>query len=156
MITKKLKKLKKPIVKNESVKINDDLFNVIIKIQEKLNSPLFTDGLKSINEKVQNIEDILYDPDNGIYSRIKSLETVVLEKLQTIKNDSENSNQIIVSEKEKLKINEERINVLEKKQSELITWRNTITWVFAVIILPTAGFVIKTIWNFLSTHVQIS
>lgn len=151
----------------------DSLERTLGHIQEKLKSAhVLNGGFDRLMEKVDSIEGTqekilgelntvkatIYDPDTGIYSRIKAVDDRGDERGHAFdKSISEiKVAQDKISETTKEHADEvEKVKDLEKKVEELTKWKataNKIIWAIVVPIVTTFG---KIIYDFLAAHVQL-
>lgn len=139
------------MIKKNSL-IDQDLFQTLINIQEKLNSPIFNGGFETVvsaiediresgrktEEFVENINKTIYEPDEGLFSRIKTVEQQSNDKDQEIRLKITETNNSILS----------RLNSLEKSRD---FW-NKLFW---VLVPAFAGMFFKVCYDVISTHVMI-
>lgn len=151
----------------------DSLERTLNHIQEKLKSAhVLNGGFDRLMEKVDSIEGTqekilgelntvkatIYDPDTGIYSRIKAVDDRNDERAHAIdKTISEiKVSQEKIAETTKNHSDEvQKVKELEKKVEDLSKWKanaNKIVWAVVVPVVTTFG---KIIYDFLAAHVQL-
>lgn len=117
-------------INNESYNSNiDTLLYKVDKIEE-------VTGLSM--SKIEAMNNLLYDPEHGIFSRVKSVE---------------NSSEIISR-------NENNINIMKSDIRDIILWKNKVISIAKWIIVTVAGaaitLIIKLVYDYLNGHVVIN
>lgn len=151
----------------------DSLERTLGHIQEKLKSAhVLNGGFDRLMEKVESIEGTqekilgelntvkitIYDPDEGIYSRIKAVDDRSDERAHTLdKSISElKVEHNKTSDTTKLHAEEvDKIEDLEKKIDELSKWKSNVTKIIWAVLVPIATTFGKIIYDFLAAHVQL-
>jgi uncharacterized protein Yka (UPF0111/DUF47 family) len=151
----------------------DSLERTLLHIQEKLKSAhVLNGGFDRLMEKVDSIEGTqekilgelntvkvtIYDPDTGIYSRIKAVDDRNDERAHAI---DKSIAEIKVSQDKLVETTKnhaeevQKVKDLEKKVDDLSKWKSNtgkIVWAVVVPVVTTFG---KIIYDFLAAHVQL-
>lgn len=155
------------------VAVIDRLETVLGSIQEKLKSAhVMNGGFDRLMEKIDTIETTqekilgemngvkatIYDPDTGIYSRIKAVDDRSDERIHSLdksiselKSDQKKSDETL--QKQALEV--DKVKELEKKVDELTKWKANATKMIYAIVVPIATTFGKIIYDFISQHVQL-
>jgi hypothetical protein len=157
---------------NERHAANPELVTMFLNLQEKLNSPVFNGGFDRLFAKVEGIEasqratammveslnKLVYEPDDGLFSRIKRVEGVNVVELQKISNSQEKFKEDLEEMKVTLKgsvSTTSEVGELKTKVAELATWRSDLSrklWILIPVILTLLG---KIGWDVISAHVVV-
>ena len=160
---------------------NDRVFQLLAEIQAKLNAPALNGWFETLMYKVDKIEetqdkileevsalsDTIYDPDNGIFARIKSVENADLEELHRLEKDFLEMQSWKESEKKKteelhsiLLEKQDKIREMERQIEDLTQWKASISGMsrWAAITIGGGGvsMLIKVIYDYLSCHIHFS
>jgi vacuolar-type H+-ATPase subunit I/STV1 len=142
--------------------MNGGFSNLMYKIEkiEQSQSQLVT--------KVDEIREVLYDPDNGLYARIKSVEngSAELERVQELEEQLHSIQNWKISEEkiaQKEELNDENIAKIINQHSEVIkelqTWHQkqaaATKWLSITIGTAILGTIGKLIHAYISSHIQI-
>lgn len=128
--------------------LDSDFLAILINIQEKLNSPVFNGGFETLaasvediklsqhktEEHITSINKTIYEPDQGLFSRIKAAEKKQEDNDNTLKHEIAEMKTQLIS------LNETRAN-----QRKLL-------W---IVIPGSLGLVIKTLWDVISAHITL-
>lgn len=139
--------------------LDRDLFAVLINIQEKLNSPVFNGGFERLQGTVDTIAELqqkmqddfsavnkaIYEPDVGLYARVKSVEKTDIEHHVAI--------EVRVKALEEQKISSENHGKLAERVKKLED-RGTSLKKFMYVAVPLfATGIAKVIYDFVVEHV---
>lgn len=146
-----------------------DIIALLNTLENKLNHTVFNGGFdtllnnvemierqqKQLLEKFEELNAVIYEPDNGLFSRIKRAENLYSDEIKDLKRnvvemkdwrrnlEDEDSGALVRIEK--------NIKILD----DLSVWKNTVTKA-VVAALGTVGLMfVKTIWDFISNHVVL-
>ena len=142
--------------------MNGGFSNLMYKIEkiEQSQSQLVT--------KVDDIREVLYNPDNGLYARIKSVEnrTVKVDQFEELEDQIESiqswkSREERLAEKEEL--NDENLAKIINQHSEVIkelqSWHQkqtaAVRWIIITAATAIVGLVGKLIHAYIFNHIQI-
>lgn len=147
--------------------------STLIQIQDKIKSSnVLNGGFSTLMEKVTNIEEsqekildevnslkeIIYHPDNGLFSRIKNVDNISTDKvhlldksLSEIKIKQEND----LREYEKLEKNIQSIENLADKIEDITKWKTNFNKLLWAITIPIFTTFIKIFYDFFAAHVQL-
>lgn len=114
--------------------------------------------------KVDSIHDAIYQPDNGIYARLKSVEQIKLDDIDQIEKDvydlkSWKHNEEKTFERENIIVenNKNLIQLHNQQIKELITHKDRVTtiikWIFVTISTGILTLVGKIIYDFITGHI---
>lgn len=152
--------------------ISSDLVNMFLTLQEKLNNPVFNGGFDKLlmkvdaietaqnkaNEFVHSINKTIYEPDSGLFSRIKQAESDNSKELTRIATAQEGLKAEFGSMSSALKTGAELANdfkALKLRVDQLEEWKKNLStklWVIIPIILTLLG---KAFFDFISLHVYM-
>ena len=150
--------------------INSDIVSMFLSLQEKLNSPLFNGGFDKLFLKVENIEanqkqtselidtinKTIYEPDDGLFSRIKHVEKLNSEKLTAVANAQEqlklDLSEVKQSIKDNLKVTDS-LKDLKIEVEHIKKWKDTINKGLWILIPAVGGTLVKFAWDFVISHV---
>ena len=152
--------------------LSSDLVNMFLSLQEKLNSPVFNGGFdqlymkiesieetqKEINSLVASINKTIYEPDEGLFSRIKKAETENKTELQHIFLAQKGLKDDVTEMKDSLKKGSMLVtdfNDLKNQVDNIIQWRNDMNkklWIIIPIILSLLG---KVGFDFIIAHIAL-
>ena len=153
-------------------------------IQDKLhNAHVLNGGFDRLMERIQSIEDTqvkildeveivkktIYDPDNGIYSRIKDNNTEITENLHELdktiieiklKRDSETkitaeADAVIKQSLELVKRDIKDFETLKPKVEEFSKWKSNVNKVVLAIAVPVITTFAKVLYDFFALHVLL-
>lgn len=125
------------------------------------------DSQEKILEQISELHEAVYDPDDGLFARIKNVEKIGSEEVMTLdkelyelkswrENEKKNLNEIKIS----VDRNAETLKQLETKVEELKSWKSsvsgTLRWIFVTMTTTTLGILSKLLYDFLSGHIKIS
>lgn len=146
-----------------------DIIALLNTLENKLNHTVFNGGFdtllnnvemierqqKQLLEKFEELNAVIYEPDNGLFSRIKRAENLYSDEIKDLKRnvvemkdwrrdlEDEDSGALVRIEK--------NIKILD----DLSVWKATVTKA-VVAALGTVGLMfVKTIWDFISNHVVL-
>lgn len=157
---------------NSTPDVNSELISMFLNLQEKLESPVFNGGFDRLFTKVEaieasqkttatvveNLNRLVYEPDEGLFSRIKKVEGVNLIELQKIAQAQEKFKEDLEEMKETLKEgvgNSKDFNDLKMKVTSLEAWRSDLgrkLWVLIPVVLTLLG---KIGWDVIATHISL-
>jgi len=137
--------------------LDSDLFSVLINIQEKLNSSVFNGGFETLVSTVDamrttqeqmhtdfsDMKEAMYEPDNGLYARVKTVEKNQDEKIQTVEKHQGEKN----AEIEKITTD---LTSRVKKLEELKINLNKVLWAAGPVFLGLLG---KFAYDLIVNHV---
>lgn len=152
--------------------LSSELINMFLTLQDKLNSPVFTGGFEKLLLKIESIEasqkqttdlvstinKTIYEPDEGLFSRIRKAETSGNVELQKISNAHEGFKKDFEEMKEALKAHTQSsfdVATLRGKVQELEEWRKDLgkkLWVLVPVIL---SLISKLLWDMLHSHISL-
>lgn len=158
--------------------VQSEVVATLMNVQEKLNNPVFNGGFETLTLKLEGIEKVqqqtleqvsdlnktIFDPDEGLYSRIKTVNQDVSELTlwkKSVDEKSKENNQNVIDVKsltewkksvdEKVKKYDE--NLLEV--TKIKDWKGNIQKFF-VWILPAIGLLLlKQMFEFIIQHIVI-
>lgn len=121
--------------------LDSELFTILLNVQEKLNSPVFNGGFETLAASVEDIKTsqhkteehitainkTIYEPDEGLFSRIKAVE----------------------------KVQETQMMSIQHRVTELEDFRGTVYRLLWLVIPASIGLVVKTLWDVITTHIAI-
>lgn len=147
---------------------DESLDRLITEIHEKLDGAAFNGGFESLVQNVQNIEktqremlakmdeiqQVIYEPDDGLYARVKRVEAIHEKELEPLRRDISTMKEW----KEELTAKDGVLAQATKDHdavTELAGWKKKIL----AFILAAAGstllMIIKTAWEFIRDHVSL-
>lgn len=152
--------------------LSSELVNMFLTLQEKLNSPVFNGGFeklllkieaiessqKQTGELVSSINKTIYEPDEGLFSRIRKAETQNSSELQKIANVQDGMKSDIAEMKESLKTSTQVVSDiidLKKKIEALEEWRKDKgkkLWILIPVIVSLIG---KLLFDVISSHIVL-
>lgn len=148
-----------------------ELIKMLNSIQSRVNTtPVLNDGYNTLILKVDNIEtaqaslvqttneikEDLYDPDNGLYSRLATLKnsmSVVSDNISDIKNHQSllNAQNCAIN-----KLLEEKYSSQQKTIEEVKAWKTNVNgvlkWAAAAVGGATLAAILKTLFDALTFH----
>ncbi len=151
----------------------DSLERTLGHIQDKLKSAhVLNGGFDRLMEKVESIEGTqekilgelntvkatIYDPDTGIYSRIKAVDDRSDERTHALDkaiSDLKTEQGKTAEATKKHDVEVDKVKELEKKVEEFTKWKANVTKIIWAIVVPIATTFGKIIYDFLASHVQI-
>lgn len=152
------------------------LFNLertLTQVQDKLrNAHVLNGGFDLLMEKIAKIEDVqdkilddvndlkktMYDPDDGLFSRIKTTDDASSERVHTLdKTVAELKTRLEddVEDIEKLDNRVEAIESLTDQVEDLTKWKSNITKLIWAVVVPIATTFVKVLYDFFVAHVQL-
>ena len=160
---------------------SDKVYQLLAEIQAKLTAPALNGGFDTLLYKVEKIEetqekilhevsslkDTVYDPDTGIFARIKNIENAESEEIRELgrkveeisawKDSRASYMHDIKNSEEK---NEEKIREMERELHHLLTWKNSVTsstkWLMVTLGGGTISLLLKLLYDYLSGHIHFS
>lgn len=148
--------------KPKNIRQNDKTLEILLEMKHKIsntNSGLeimknkfenIEQEYKYLNDEISNIKDSVYNHDNGIYARLKNIESEKSLELHEIKSKLNNLESIVqknVSSEENINNNINQIKndinknfqSIELKLSEITTWKNNVDSILKWLILTCAS-----------------
>lgn len=146
-----------------------DIIALLNTLENKLNHTVFNGGFdtllnnvemierqqKQLLEKFEELNAVIYEPDNGLFSRIKRAENLYGDEIKDLKRN------VVEMKDWRRDLEDEgsgslaRIEKNIKILDDLSVWKNTVTKA-VVAALGTVGLMfVKTIWDFISNHVVL-
>ena len=152
--------------------VNSELVSMFLTLQEKLNSPVFNGGFDRLLGKVENIEAnlkvasaavetlnrLIYEPDEGLFSRIKKVEADRVIELQKISSAQEKFKEDIGEIKVSIAENStttKDVQELKTKVDALTLWRAELArklWIMIPVVIALLG---KIGWDIIVAHVTV-
>lgn len=105
----------------------------------------------SMVERVNEIHDAVYNPDEGLFARIKDTRS----ELNQIKVNQERTETTIEKDSEGVDKVDEKINDLESRVKNMESSYHVLKWIAITIGSGVIITTIKAIYNFISVHVKI-
>jgi len=146
-----------------------ELIDALLKIKAEMSSPtdVVTEFDKKISEKfdiiegtqtkilqeIDTIKTMIYDPDEGLFSRIRTTESKHLDKIHHIdKNLSDLKNQ----QENTVHSNDDIYKSLIHDVDDLKKWKSSWNKLLWVLVIPSVGTgILKVLFDFFTMHVQI-
>lgn len=153
-------------------------------IQDKLhNAHVLNGGFDRLMERIENIEDTqvkildevenvkktIYDPDNGIYSRIKDgddaleknlhvLDKTIVEIKLNSENEAKSMSEVDETVKQSLELvkkDMKDLETLKPKVAELDKWKSAVNKIVFAVAIPITTTFGKILYDFFSAHVLL-
>lgn len=146
-----------------------EMSRLVGEIHNKLDSVIFNGGFETLVQEVQNIEraqskmlakieelhQVVYEPDDGLFARVKKVENFNMQELKPIQNEIQN----ITIWKNQLNTPKDgfiaRTEANHLEVERIIQWKTKIIAVVLSALGASLLMVGKMIWEFISTHVTI-
>lgn len=145
-------------------KLDPELLSLLVNIQEKLSSPLFNGGFEAISaaiddikisgrkteEHIVKIDKAIYEPDEGLFSRVKHVAT------ESIEHDKEIQHKILElssSVDTRFEALETAINTRLDSLEKTRAWWIKLSWALFPIF---AAIVVKSLYDTIVSHIHIS
>lgn len=158
--------------------VQSEVIATLMNVQEKLNNPVFNGGFETLTLKLEGIEKVqqqtleqvsvlnktIFDPDDGLYSRIKTVNQDVSELTlwkKSVDEKSKENNQNVIDVKSMIEWKKSVDEKVKKYDENLIEvtkikdWKGNIQKFF-VWILPAIGLLLlKQMFEFIIQHIVI-
>lgn len=146
-----------------------ELSKLVNEINEKLDNVIFNGGFETLVKEVQNVEKaqremlvkidelhkVVYEPDDGLFARVKKVESIHREEFKPIQNDVKE----LLEWKSELLLPKDgfiaRTNADHVTIEHLWNWKNKMIAVGLSASGATLLMVGKMLWEFLSNHVSL-
>lgn len=143
---------------------NSNILLLLSDIQKRLDHSVFNGGFETLLKNIESIEasqkelvnefrelnEVIYEPDTGLFSRIKKAETLYADEIKELQRASREMKKSIDSADgilEKYKENAEVIN-------NLTEWKKSITRSIWAIASGAGLMLLKTFYDFLTQHIM--
>lgn len=150
---------------------NSELVSMFLTLQEKFNSPVFNGGFDKLLMKVDGIENsqkvtselistinkTIYEPDDGLFSRIKNVEKITTDKLTSLAAAQQQLKEDLSEMKETLK---ESVKIaadlkdLKSEVDDLKEWKTGLNRKIWILIPAFATAAFKIGWDVVATHLS--
>lgn len=146
-----------------------DIIALLSTLENKLNHTVFNGGFdtllknveliekqqKQLLDKLEELNEVIYEPDNGLFSRIKRTENLYSDEIKEIKRNVQE-----VKEWRKDLENEESgvLVRIEKNIGVLVdlsAWKSNVNKAVLAALGTVGLMLIRTIWDFISNHVVL-
>lgn len=122
----------------------DKLTKLVERVEEMQEKILF---------KMDEIEKTIYEPDEGLFSRIKTAETKHQEKIHNLDKDIA---ELQTNQQGSVHLGDKDYVELVKDVADLKKWKSSWTKIIWVVLIPSMGTgILKILFDFFSTHIQI-
>lgn len=146
-----------------------ELSKLVNEINEKLDNVIFNGGFETLVKEVQNVEKaqremlvkidelhkVVYEPDDGLFARVKKVESIHREEFKPIQNDVRE----LLQWKTELLTPKDgfiaRTNADHATVEHLWNWKNKMIAVGLSATGATLLMVGKMIWEFITNHVTL-
>jgi hypothetical protein len=157
-------------IRRNTEKINDsELSHLITEIHDKLEGVIFNGGFETLTQNVQNMDKnlreaigkieelhkVVYEPDDGLFARVKRVETSHREDLKPLLNQIDTLNNW------KSQMQAPKDGFIARGDSDHRDVEQLVAWKGRIIALGVSAtgasvlMIIKMIWDFVSNHVTL-
>lgn len=156
--------------RRSSNEVHDQEFaRLISEIHDKLEGVIFNGGFETLSQNVQNMDKnlreaienieklhlVVYEPDDGLFARVKKVESIHREDLKPIQTEVASLNEWkdrMTEPKDGFVV---RTDVDHLAVKELIAWRGRLIAIGLSAAGATLLMIIKMIWDFAAAHVSL-
>jgi hypothetical protein len=128
----------------------DSLMNKIERISETQDE---------VCRKVDDVHQAIYDPDDGLFSRIRTAEFENNEKILGLKGEIEKIKASTVDYSDAEEETSSKISSHAKLLTEIMSWKvrviSTYRWIFGTLGVAGVGLIFKLVYDFIVKHVLI-
>lgn len=153
----------------------DSLETLIAEIHGKLNGSVFNGGFERLAQSVERltgkvetiegqqqemlgklgqIHDVIYEPDDGLFARVKKVENIHNNEFEPLRKDISEIN----AWKESLTSKDGALTLAAADHAEIAqisAWKKRILGFFLAVSGSTLLMVAKTVWSFVSDHITL-
>jgi len=147
--------------------INSNILLLLSDIQKRLDHSVFNGGFETLLKNIESIEasqkelvnefrelnEVIYEPDTGLFSRIKKAETLYADEIKDLQHSARE-----ISEWKKSIDSADGILEKYKENAEVINslteWKKSITRSIWAIASGAGLMLLKTFYDFLTQHIM--